>query len=586
MVAIVTSRSRPNDRAPRWPYTLNLDDPITQGIFFAPVHEAGVSYTAAIARTVLNYADIGPHGYPVLASTNTTSEITWSPFDDTGGRAWRMQRTTLPPNNGGSYAQFPAAAFASAVSKGEFSYASWMKSDYGSSESWGPFAFCPAGYTMRYPNGSGNLVLPTLGAYNFSVTAANLNGALDKWHHLAVSAHSAGEAIAYQYGTHMATEATVASFSQPDDGRIGIYATSSARTYHGAFYGLLLWDRIITADEVAQLADPATRFRHLYELGRKRIFFLAADTNITISPTEGAASLTGETPSVALAGDVTRSPTEGAATLTGETPSVALALDALPSEAALAVTGETPSVALALVALPSEAALALATDAPTVVLRLERSPSEAALSLASETPSVQIAAEGAVNVPEGALTIATDTPTVVLSLVSAPSEVALTLSGETPSVSLEADLQPTVASLSISAETPTIALRIERAPTAGSLSFLAEIPAVENTGDPEPVVLPATGGVGRRKYQRRVLRDGRVYVARSPAEYLKLLEQVEEAVEQELVSAEPEYVPKLKRRLKVIRGRIEEAKTDEREQHMQRLRQMDDEILSIWALLN
>lgn len=107
-----------------------------------------------------------------------------------------------------------------------------------------------------------------------------------------------------------------------------------------------------------------------------------------------------------------------------------------------------------------------------------------------------------------------------------------------------------------------------------NLGFAGGGPAVE-----PPPATTTGGGKSRRKYPRRVMAHGKLYTVRNPEEERQLLQALmDRAKTLAAVSAEPEEVAQVRRRIKTIERRVK-AVDDSEAQWLRRLREIDEELL-------
>ena len=97
---------------------------------------------------------------------------------------------------------------------------------------------------------------------------------------------------------------------------------------------------------------------------------------------------------------------------------------------------------------------------------------------------------------------------------------------------------------------------------------------------PAPAATTTTGGgKSRRKYPRRIMAHGKLYTVRNPEEERQLLlALMDRAKTLAAVSAEPEEIAAVRRRIKTIERRVK-AVDDSEAQWLRRLREIDEELL-------
>ncbi len=258
-------------------------------------------------------------------------------------------------------------------------------------------------------------------------------------------------------------------------------------------------------------------------------FAVASGSNETVTPTKGALTATGGTPTRTQAD--TRTPTKAALTVTGATPVRLVAATRTPTTAALTLTGKTPTLVAGTVRTPTKGALALTGSTPTVtvagaeaVVELwqggtliatrditdDLTTSFQTLDLALTTPErdsitdwtdlriafsvygrqqrvswVQIETPNrlAVAAPGPAeLTLTGATPARLQADTRTPTKGTLALTGATPGVSVNygETVGPTKAALTLTGATPTRAQADARTPTKGALALTGAAPGVAN----------------------------------------------------------------------------------------------------------
>jgi hypothetical protein len=185
------------------------------------------------------------------------------------------------------------------------------------------------------------------------------------------------------------------------------------------------------------------------------------------------------------AGGVTVTPTAGTVTFTGQTPVITTPRRVAPTAGALTFTGQTPTVRLDKFVRPTAGSVTFSGQAAGVTATDHKlvTPTAGAWAFSGQTPGVTVSGGETVTPTAGAITFTGQQPSLDFGI--RPTAGALTFTGQMPV--LHHGIIPTAGALTFTGQQPVVTVAasdVVVTPTAGSLTFVGDTPGVVvSTGD-------------------------------------------------------------------------------------------------------
>lgn len=136
----------------------------------------------------------------------------------------------------------------------------------------------------------------------------------------------------------------------------------------------------------------------------------------------------------AAGGGVTLSPTEGAIAVTGNTPALTIPLALTPAAGVLTVTGNTPTLTIPLALAPSSGSITVTGNVPTLTIPLAMTPATGTIVVTGNTPAVDFGSGITLTPSSGAITVTGNVPPLTIPLALAPAPGTAVVTGNTPVV--------------------------------------------------------------------------------------------------------------------------------------------------------
>lgn len=195
-----------------------------------------------------------------------------------------------------------------------------------------------------------------------------------------------------------------------------------------------------------------------------------------LDPAPGVLTFAGQTPSLAISGQITRAIPAGAITLAGQTPSLRFDLVLGVPVGALTLVGKTPSIGgLTTIAVPA-GSLLMAGQISTLQSNLTIAVPVGALVVTGLVPSSALS--GGISPAAGALILAGKTPTIRFDFTIATPSGVLTFESLPPTILGAGAISPAAGELSLVGQVPTLGYTFVAALPAGVLALAGQTPGV------------------------------------------------------------------------------------------------------------
>ncbi len=305
-------------------------------------------------------------------------------------------------------------------------------------------------------------------------SVGSLSGQLSHW----VFVASGGNYMAmYQDGDLLHSENTGYPTGYAGSSYMSIGSYRGSIGFTGNLSNFAIFKRALDAKEVKSLYTypwqlDKHRSRHVFiEVG-------GGGGDVTLDPTTGSVTFSGQTPTITL--PVALTPSTGSVVVTGQTPTVTNPLALTPTTGSIVIGGNSPSITLPVALTATTGSVTFTGNQPTVEAGggVSLTPSTGSVTISGNTPTITLPVD--VTAVTGSVTFSGNQPTLNTGadVILTPTTGSVVFSGQTASITLPVALTPSVGNVTLSGNAPTITLPVAITPTTGQLVISGNVPVI------------------------------------------------------------------------------------------------------------